>query len=91
MKQYIEISCRYCGSDDLAKNGHGKKGEQRYVCNGCGGSFRSEYTYNAWKPGVKEQIERQTPDGSGVRDVSRNLGISKNTVIAELKKKSLRR
>ncbi|WP_369692235.1 IS1-like element transposase [Desulfonema ishimotonii] len=43
---------------------------------------------NAWKPGVKEQIEVQTLNSSGVRDISRNIGISKSTVISELKKNS---
>ena len=36
--------------------------------------------------GIKEQIEKQTLNSSGVIDISRNLGISENTVISELKK-----
>ncbi|MCI5133435.1 MAG: hypothetical protein D3904_18455 [Candidatus Electrothrix sp. EH2] len=36
---------------------------------------------------MKEQIETQTLNSTGVRDIGRNLGISKNTVISELKKK----
>ena len=87
MKQYIEITCRCCGAGDLVKNGRSENGTQRYLCNECGGSFQHEYTYNAWKPGVKERIETQTLNGGGVRDTGRNLGISKNTVISELKKK----
>ena len=53
-----------------------------------GKSFQYEYSYNAWKPGIKDQIEKQTLTSGGVRDISRNLGISKNTVISELKKNS---
>ena len=87
MKQFIKILCPHCGRDDLVKNGHSENGTQRYRCNICKKSFRSQYIYNAWRPGVKEQIEKQTLNSSGVRDISRNLGISKNTVIAELKKK----
>ena len=87
MKQYIKIICRHCGSDDLVKNGHSENATQRYRCSHCKKSFQTEYSYNAWKPGVKEQIEKQTLNSSGVRDISRNLGISKNTVIADLKKK----
>ena len=91
MKQYVKIICRHCGSDDLVKNGHSENGTQRYRCNICKGSFQTEYTYNAWQPGIREQIEKQTLNSSGVRDISRNLEISKNTVISELKKKLLRR
>ena len=87
MEQYIKIICRHCGNDDLVKNGHSENGTQRYRCNYCKKSFQTEYSYNARKPGVKEQIEKQTLNSSGVRDISRNLEISKNTVISDLKKK----
>ena len=86
MKQLAKIACRHCESDDLVKDGHSENGTQRYRCNNCKKSFQIEYSYNAWKPGTKEQIEKQTLNSSGVRDISRNLEISKNTVISELKK-----
>ena len=87
MNQYIQIECPYCTSHDLVKNGHSENRTQRYRCNACRRSFQWEYTYTAWLPGIKEDIEEQTLNSSGVRDISRNLDISKNTVIAELKKK----
>ena len=90
MKQYIEIRCRYCGADDLVKNGRSENGTQRYRCNACGKSFQHQYAYNAWKPGVKNQIGQQTLNSSGIRDISRNLNISRNTVISELKKSTRR-
>jgi len=91
MKQYIQITCRCCGSDDPVRNGHSPDGKQRYRCNNCKKSFRTEYFYNACKPGVKEQIEKQTLNSSGIRDISRNPEISKNTVISGLKKKNRRK
>jgi transposase len=90
MKQYIHLDCPYCQSDDLVKNGHSENGTQRYRCNACKRSFQWEYTYTAWLPGTKDQIELQTLNGSGVRDISRTLGIAKNTVIAALKKNAAR-
>ena len=87
MKQYSKITCPQCNKDDLVKNGHSENGTQRYHCKSCKKSFQLDYSYNAWRPGVKEQIETQTLNSSGVRDISRNLGISKSTVISELKKK----
>ena len=90
MKQYIEITCRCCGTDDLAKNGRSENGTQRYCRSGCGRSFQHEYKYNAWKPGVKEQIEKQTLNSSGIRDIGRNLGIAPNTAVSELKKNTCR-
>ena len=84
MKQSIEIKCRHCGADDLVKNGRSENGTQRYRCNKCRKSFQHDY---AWKPGVKEQIEIQTFNSSGIRDISRNLSVSKNTIVSELRKK----
>ncbi|MGE0087048.1 MAG: IS1-like element transposase [Desulfococcaceae bacterium] len=86
MKQYIKIVCPRCNRDDLVKNGHSRTGAQRYCCNNCKKTFQPGYTYNACRPGVKEQTENQTLNSSGVRDIGRNLNISKNTVISELKK-----
>lgn len=87
MKQYIQINCPFCQRDDLVKNGQSENGTQRYRCHSCRKSFQWEYRYRAWLPEVKEQIVEHTLNSSGIRDISRNLGIAKNTVIAELKKK----
>ena len=86
MKHYHIVTCPHCGSNDLVKNGHSEIAIQRWRCNSCKKSFQLEYRYNAWKPGVKEQITELTMNSSGIRDISRTLHINKTTVIAELKK-----
>nr|WP_061509370.1 IS1-like element transposase [Endozoicomonas montiporae] len=45
-----------------------------------------EYRYKACEPGVKEKIIDMAINGSGIRDTSKVLGISKTTVIKTLKK-----
>jgi transposase-like protein len=90
MKQYIPIDCPYCQHDDLVKNGQSENGTQRYRCHACKRSLQWEYTSSAWLPGTKEQIEAQPLNGSGVRDISRTLGIAKNTVMSALKKNACR-
>ncbi len=90
MKQYIHRDGPYCPRDELVKNGHRENGTQRYRCNFCQRSFQWESTYPAWVPGTKAQIETQTLNGSGVRDIRRNLDLAKNTVIAALKKNACR-
>jgi transposase-like protein len=80
------ITCSFCDCSDLVKNGHSENGTQRWRCLQCKKSFQLTYRYNAHKPGIKEQITVLTLNSSGVRDISRNLKINKNTVIAELKK-----
>jgi len=90
MKHRQEIHCPYCESSDLQKNGHSENGTQRWRCTNCRKSFQLTYSYNARKPGVKEQIIELTLNSSGVRDIGRILKISNNTVITELKKTAQR-
>ena len=47
--------------------------------------FLITYTYEARKPGVKEQITEMAFNGAGVRDTARTLKIGINTVIRTLK------
>ena len=88
MRHYKQIVCPHCNKGDIVKNGHSENGSQRYRCKGCKKSFQTTYSYHAWKPGMKEKIEEQTLNSSGVRDISRNLKIHKNTVSAHLKKRA---
>jgi transposase-like protein len=90
MKHHQEIQCPHCSISDLQKNGHSENGTQRWRCNRCRKSFQLTYRYNARKPGIKEQITVLTLNSCGVRDISRTLGINKNTVVAELKKNAKR-
>ena len=88
MKHQQVIECRYCGSEDLRKNGKSVTGVQQWYCNDCKKYFQLDYRYNACRPGVKEQIIELTLNSSGVRDIGRVLSISKDTVTAVLKKSS---
>jgi len=87
MKQYEVISCPNCKETDLVKNGRSQNGTQRYRCKGCKKSFRQNYSYRAWEPGMKDKIDEQILNSGGVRDTARVLKINKNTVISHLKKK----
>lgn len=61
------------------------KGRARFRCRDCHRVFLLTYTYEARKPGVKEQITEMAFNGAGVRDTARTLKIGINTVIRTLK------
>ena len=82
---YQTVKCRYCESEHLIKSGT-QNGHQRLKCKSCNRSFQMTYTYEANKPGVTEKIEPMAHNSNGVRDTARLLNISKNTVVAHLKK-----
>lgn len=81
-----EIHCPHCSSNNLSKNGLSVNGTQRWKCNGCKKYFQLSYKYTARKKGIKEKIIEMTLNNSGVRDIGRVLGISKDTVCSTLKK-----
>jgi len=61
-------------------------GTPRCKCKQCGRTFQTEYLNTGAKPKTKLLIIKMSLNGSGVRDISRVLEISQNTVIAVLKK-----
>lgn len=84
----VEVVCPKCGSIAVIKHGKTPIGKQRYQCNDCRKSFILDYSYNAYNPGTKETIIKMTANASGVRDISRVLGISTDTVMKTLKKQN---
>ena len=82
----ITLKCAICDSEDVVRNGKQANGKQRYKCKECGKTFQNEYTNNASKPETKLTIIKMSLNGSGIRDISRVLGISTNTVLSVLKK-----
>ena len=87
----VKVKCPKCNSDQVIKHGVSDEGKQRYQCknNDCNrNTFLLNYSYSACSPGTKDKIIEMALNGSGVRDTSRVLEISINTVISELKKKN---
>ena len=85
------VTCPDCGSEDIVRNGKHPNGKQKFLCRNeeCPRStFVLEYSQNARKPGIREKIVQMAINGSGIRDTARVLGVDKNTVMNELKKRN---
>jgi insertion element IS1 protein InsB len=90
MPTFIAVRCPHCHSDQIVKRGKTARGTQRYLCQhkACTtSSFLLDYRNRGCLPEVKELIIDMSLNASGVRDTSRSLHISTNTVLSELKKK----
>ena len=86
---YTKIRCTVCNDSDVKKHGKQSNGTQRYRCcnNKClRKTFILKYTQRGKDPQVKKQIIDMAINGSGIRDTSRVLRISQNTVMKEIKK-----
>ena len=87
----IAVTCPYCQSERITKRGKTDTGKQRYRCQNpdCAHqSFLLNPAYKGRLPEIKEQIIDMALNGSGIRDTARVLGVSTDTVLSELKKKS---
>jgi len=73
---------RLRGSNHITKSGWSAQGIQRYRCQNqdCPTkTFMLEYCYNAYEPGIKEQIVDMAINSSGIRDTARVLQINKHS------------
>lgn len=83
----IQVQCRlYNQTEHVRKYGKGVTGFQRFRCIERKCSFQLDYTYEAYKPNVKEQIIDMAMNSSGVREASRVLKVGYNTVCYALLK-----
>jgi len=89
IKIEIEVKCPYCQSNEIVRNGKDKNNKQRYLCKNkeCKQqTFLLNYTDKGRTPYIKNLILKMSVNGSGIRDTSRVLEISPNTVIETIKK-----
>jgi transposase-like protein len=86
---WIEVTCVLCKDNKVRKHGKLPNGTQRYKCynDKCiGKTFVLQYQQRGKDPEVKKQIIDMAMNGSGIRDTSRVLRVSQNTVMNEIKK-----
>ena len=52
----VTICCPYCGSDDLARNGHASNGKQKYRCKSCKRQNRENPAPNGYTEERREEV-----------------------------------
>ncbi len=79
---YEEITCPRCSSLNIVKNGTTANRKQRYRCKDCRRQFITRYTYSGCQVALRHLVVPMTLNGSGIRDISRVLGMRPNTVVS---------
>ena len=94
MAVFIPVKCPGChDTESIVKFGQSSNGKQRFCCQNkkCDKkTFIIEHERKGWLPETKEKIIEMTLNGSGIRDISRVLGVCQGTVMSEIKKKKAR-
>ncbi len=82
----ITVRCPHCGSDGLVRNGRAPNGKQKYLCRACQRQSRENPTPHAYPLERKEEILRAYEERSSLRGLERTFGVSRQSVIAWIKK-----
>lgn len=85
---YEKITCPHCSSFNLKKNGKTSNKKQKYLCKDCRKQFITNYTYQGCRVFIRSLILKMTLNSSGIRDISRVLQISTNTIQKHLLEKA---
>jgi insertion element IS1 protein InsB len=88
--QTKEITCPRCSRGNVIKHGTTRAGKQRYRCRRCRRQFITDYTNRGHDPEVRRLIVPLSLNGCGIRDISRVLGVSTNTVLKLLRRHAAR-
>jgi IS1 family transposase/transposase-like protein len=78
---YQKITCQHCSSFNLKKNGKTGNKKQKYQCKDCRRQFITNYSYQGCRSFIRSLIVPMTLNSSGIRDISRVLSISTQTVL----------
>src|SRR5512135_828419 len=73
-------TCKHCGSTNLVKAGFNPSGSQRYSCKACQRTSTLAPSRNGHDPHVRVHALRLYVDGTGLRAIARQLGISPQSV-----------
>lgn len=68
----VTVHCPRCNSDDVYRYGRSCSRHERFRCRSCKRVFPLTYSYEARKPGVKEQNVEMAHNGAGVCDTCQN-------------------
>jgi insertion element IS1 protein InsB len=88
--QTKEITCPSCSARSIIKHGTTPAGKQRYLCKRCRRQFVIHYTYRGHDPEVRRLVVPLSLNGCGIRDISRVLHVSTNTILKLLRRHAAR-
>ena len=71
--------CPKCGSEDMVRNGHDYKGDQKYYCKTCE-SYGTLLTQRGYDEQTRSQVKRAVLERLSLRGIERLFGISRRTV-----------
>lgn len=79
-----DVNCPRCKQKKVIKNGSTKNNKQQYYCKICCHRFIENYTNQAYKSDINQNIIQLTKEGLGIRSTARILKISTTTLLKRI-------
>ena len=75
----VTHTCPKCGSENMVRNGHDYKGDQKYHCKNClsYGTLNAQPRYDKR---IRRQVKRAVLERISLRGIERLFGVSRHTV-----------
>jgi insertion element IS1 protein InsB len=83
----ISITCPYCRSSKVWKNGRKASGKQNFLCSSCRKQFQQDYANKGSSPVVRKQVIKLLVRNCGLRDIQFITGVHRQTVLGILEQK----
>ena len=71
----VTVHCPRCHSDEVYRHGRSCSRHERFRCRSCKRVFQLTYSYEARKPGIKEQIVEMAHNTHETRRFARELNL----------------
>jgi insertion element IS1 protein InsB len=75
----VTHTCPKCGSENMVRNGHDYKGDQKYHCKSCD-SYGTLQAQRGYSKRTRAQVKRGVLERLSLRGVERLFGVSRRTV-----------
>jgi insertion element IS1 protein InsB len=75
----VTHTCPKCGSEDMVRNGHDYKGDQKYYCKSCA-SYGTLHPQQRYDERTRRQVKRAVLERISMRGIERLFGLSRHTV-----------
>ncbi|WP_224998053.1 IS1 family transposase [Cesiribacter sp. SM1] len=83
----ISITCPYCRSSKVWKNGLKANGKQNFLCSNCRKQFQQAYAYKGCCQQQRKQVLKMLIRNCGLRDIAFITGVHRQTVVKILEQR----
>jgi insertion element IS1 protein InsB len=83
----LSVTCPYCRSSKVWKNGRKANGRQNFLCSSCRKQFQQDYVYKGCCQQQRKQVVKMLIRNCGLRDIEYITGVHRQTAMKILEQR----